>query len=343
MQIPKYPFTSKLLHRFVLQNHFVGKACFALETMYARNAKMLLDPVFITGLARAGTTLLQNILYESNGFSALTYRHMPFILMPNLWQKISAPFAQHKSKQERVHGDGVEQNVYSPEAFEEVFWQVFNSKAYVQKKKLLLHEPNEETLALFNGYMQHVQHTDGGRYLAKNNNNVLRLSSLQCAFPDAYFIIPIREPVQHAISLHRQHQHFCALQKEEPFVLQYMNMLGHYEFGLNHKPMTFSKAWQSAHVPDSLNYWLDYWLHVHEYLVQQLNEQTLIVCYEELCVKPKQMLRILSERIGQAIATPPENYFKLACYDVPDVDTALLDRAQKLHQQLLTKSIIPLT
>ena len=47
------------------------------------------DHVFITGLARAGTTILLNALYKSNLFASLSYSDMPFVLAPNLWSKIS--------------------------------------------------------------------------------------------------------------------------------------------------------------------------------------------------------------------------------------------------------------
>ena len=39
------------------------------------------EHVFITGLARSGTTILLNALYKSNIFASLTYSDMPFVLL----------------------------------------------------------------------------------------------------------------------------------------------------------------------------------------------------------------------------------------------------------------------
>ena len=45
--------------------------------------------VFVSGLARSGTTILLNALYESDEFASLSYKDMPFVLAPNLWSKLS--------------------------------------------------------------------------------------------------------------------------------------------------------------------------------------------------------------------------------------------------------------
>ena len=45
------------------------------------------DHVFVSGLARSGTTALLNALYQSGTFASLSYDDMPFILAPNFGQK----------------------------------------------------------------------------------------------------------------------------------------------------------------------------------------------------------------------------------------------------------------
>ena len=74
------------------------------------------DHVFITGLARAGTTILLNALYKSNVFASLSYSDMPFVLAPNIWSKISFNKKDLEPK-ERAHGDGIKVSKQSPEAF----------------------------------------------------------------------------------------------------------------------------------------------------------------------------------------------------------------------------------
>lgn len=62
--------------------------------------------VFISGLARSGTTILLNSIYESDIFASLTYSDMPFVLAPNLWAKLS-PNRRNNNFKERAHGDGI--------------------------------------------------------------------------------------------------------------------------------------------------------------------------------------------------------------------------------------------
>ena len=60
--------------------------------------------VFLSGMARSGTTILLNNIYRTEEFASLTYRDMPFILSPNICMKL------YKSgidldEQERAHKD----------------------------------------------------------------------------------------------------------------------------------------------------------------------------------------------------------------------------------------------
>ena len=52
----------------------------------------------------------------------------------------------------------------------------------------------------------------------------------------------VREPISHSISLLNQHLNFLEIQKKDPFVLEYMNSLGHFEFGLNTKPFVYTNS-----------------------------------------------------------------------------------------------------
>lgn len=66
-----------------------------------------------------------NALYQTNLFASLSYADMPFVLSPNLWAKFNKRAFSSKP-QVRTHGDGIEIDNQSPEAFEEVFWQTFD-------------------------------------------------------------------------------------------------------------------------------------------------------------------------------------------------------------------------
>ena len=82
--------------------------------------------------------------------------------------------------------------------------------------------------------------TYGQVYLAKNNNAVLRLKSMLPLNPDMTVFVLVRDPLQHAFSLMKQHQKFEKEQTEDPFILEYMNWLGHHEFGQGQLPFNLS-------------------------------------------------------------------------------------------------------
>ena len=87
----------RLLHQLVLSSKIFKKTCFEFEKKIFLGDKCSLSDnhVFITGLARSGTTVFLNSIYESDKFASLTYRDMPFVLAPNYWSKIN--FYKHKN------------------------------------------------------------------------------------------------------------------------------------------------------------------------------------------------------------------------------------------------------
>ena len=92
--------------------------------------------------------------------------------------------------------------------------------------------------------------------MSKNNLNYKRINLINSIFPNSIFLIPIREPLQHANSLIKQHIHFSKLKKNDNFIKLYMNYLGHNEFGLCHKPWNDSI---NFHNFNKIDYWLEQW------------------------------------------------------------------------------------
>jgi hypothetical protein len=228
-----YSSTSRLLHRIALQSTAIAEVSFDIEGMLVKEKKTVFSHkhIFISGLARSGTTMLMRYLYETAVFRSLTYQDMPFVLMPNTWKQMISkrPTTEYK---ERAHKDGIMVGFDSPEAFEEVFWRVFCGKQYIDKDRLKLHTVDGDVLDKFKKHVRNILLSGDGlnqmRYLSKNNNNVLRLPYLQQCMPESQIIIPFREPLQHAVSLLNQHKHFSKLQSDDKFSLDYMNWLGHF-------------------------------------------------------------------------------------------------------------------
>ena len=124
-----YSWLEQKLHKFALSSQFMREVTFDFESTNISPASETENHIFITGLARSGTTILLNALYKSNIFASLSYADMPFVLAPNLWSKISFNKKNLELK-ERAHGDGIKVSTNSPEAFEEVFWKTFSDEEY---------------------------------------------------------------------------------------------------------------------------------------------------------------------------------------------------------------------
>lgn len=300
-----YGFFSRVMHKVALGSKGVAQTSFDIDQAIA--AKQLdlprtddIQPVYVTGLARAGTTLLTNLIYQSGLYRSLTYRDMPFVLMPVLWRKLSASFQSRENKQERAHGDGMLVGYDSPEEFEEVFWRIFCEQDYIFDDRLTPHDVSTETADLYKDYIRRLCAMDGKtRYLAKNNNNVLRLESLCQIWPQSKIIIAFRDPLTQAQSLLAQHKRFLEQQQEDRFVERYMSWLGHYEFGQNHKPCCLNQDHRPSSYEDrqTLDYWVGYWTHLYSHLLAfQSKPQVTFICYEDLCGRPEQ---ILSDLFGK--------------------------------------------
>ena len=262
-----YSKTQKLLHDLVFNNKIINKSLFEIEKIFYLNKKKLdienETHIFITGLPRSGTTILLNFIYSTNEFASLTYGSMPFLLSPNF----SKFFNKNEIKKiERIHKDGIYYDSNSPDTFDEVF---FNNEEQFVKKELL----NYIKLILTS--------RNKFKYLSKNNLNYSRIDLIRSIFPNAIFIIPIREPLQHAYSLLTQHLNFISLQKKNDFIRRYMNYLGHNEFGLNHRPWNNFINFKDF---NNINYWLEQWFMFYKFLLDNFKSQKNIhfVVHEEL-------------------------------------------------------------
>ncbi len=246
--------------------------------------------VFVSGLARAGTTVLMRRFYATNLYCSLTYRDMPFVLAPNLWRKLACLSKRTvAATTERAHGDRIMVDVDSPEGLEEVFWRVFTGDTYIERKRLKPHLPDSETRWKYVCYINAILNAKDGRvsrYLSKNNNNILRLNTIRHVFPRALILIPFREPLSHAGSLLRQHRNFVKAQENDRFVRSYMTWLVHHEFGLDHRPFRFDEdcATQAyTYRTDMIDYWLELWCATYGWLEYAAPKDAIFVCYEDLC------------------------------------------------------------
>jgi hypothetical protein len=297
--------------------------------------------VFVCGLARSGTTILMKALHQSDKFSALTYRDMPFVLAPNIWSKIVKKSSKSMQKEVRAHNDGIFIDYDSPEALEEIFWRVFAGKNYIFADHLKPHEIDPNIIAAFRDYVALINlKYSNRRYLSKNNNNILRLKGITDAFPNATVLIPFREPLQHAFSLLKQHQHFVFQHREDKFSQKYMSWLVHHEFGLDHKPFQFVDDRYQHKDINTIDYWLFRWIDTYSYLLERTKNtrrRIFLVGYEDVCHKK----RVMWQKISDLVEIPKKDCFDFskseATTPAPEND-GLKKKASEIYFELLTHS-----
>lgn len=333
-----YSAADRLLHRIAL-THAVMELSFDLErSRYGKAAAALPDegaPVFVTGLARAGTTVLMRLLHDTGRFASLTYRDMPFPLAPNSWAKLSGK-RKVLASVERGHGDGLSHDLDSPEAIEEVFWRALEGKHYIRRTHVLPHAPDDDTIAAFRDLTALVRlRHDRPLYLSKNNANVLRLGGIVAAFPDAVLVHPFRDPLQQAASLLNQHRRAIERGDADPFRAKFMTWLGHHEFGRDHRPALIPGAPTAFEPSDTIDYWLKMWLATHRLLLAQpdgVRNRQIFVDFDALCAAPA-TITALSKATGSDLGSG-EGLHPPRMHDAVGTDPALLDQARAVHAQL---------
>ena len=315
-----YSWLEQKLHKVALSSQFMREVTFDFESENTFSINEDKTHIFITGLARAGTTILLNALYKSNNFASLTYSDMPFVLAPNLWSKISFHKKDLELK-ERAHGDGIKVSTNSPEAFEEVFWKTFADNEL---------EEIEEKFKLYVRNILHKYNKD--RYLSKNNQNIRRLELISSIFSNAKIFIPFREPIQHSYSLLTQHKKFIEDSKNDNFISKYMKWIGHTEFGPNYIPIVNKNL--NYNNSFDINHWIEQWYLTYSNAFQLLqnNNNVYFISYEKLCSKKDYWFQI--QEIAK-IQEPKEFEFKESKKNITfDIDKELKEKSISLYDDL---------
>ena len=283
-----FSWLEKIFFGIIFKINFINKVLFDIEKVFIHKKTSINKSIFICGLPRSGTSILLNTIYSSKAYASCTYRNMPFILSPNIWSFFSK-FLSKSNYSERAHKDGIKINTDSPEAFEEVFWRIIMRNNYIQKNSLIEHNLSREIIEEFKIFKELVcQSKKKNNYLSKNNNNILRIGDISRNFKDSKCIIMFRDPLNQSTSLRKQYFNFKKLHKEDIFFINYMSFLGHFEFGMNYKKYNFEKKKKTN--TEDLDYWLEKWLQVYDYLLNKKEDNITFLSYENFCEKPKYYL-----------------------------------------------------
>jgi len=333
-----YSELSKLLHRMILDNYNVAKKLFQIESKRISKKGIVIKPEFviITGLARAGTTSLMTELSKLPEFVSLNYANMPFLTSPNFWQKIYKP--KKDKLRERSHKDGIMMGFNSTEALEEYFFKMLANDEFIHEDYLKEYKLSSDDLENYLIYQRNIRGDNDKYYLAKNNNFLLRYKSLR-SYNDQFIVfILYREPLSHAASLMEKHREYIKLQTEDPFVLEYMNWLGHHEFGLNQKQFLFN---ESDKIQDgdrnTLDYWLMIWINYYSFALEIEHPNTVFINYEDYCTKPKQVISVVLNKIGLSASLPEFSAFINNRKPDSDYSDNLLNNATDIYRKLKEK------
>ncbi|MFO7652310.1 MAG: sulfotransferase [Candidatus Krumholzibacteriia bacterium] len=311
-------------------------------------------PVFISGLPRAGTTLLLGMLADLDEFAAHSYRDMPFVLTPYLWSRFSGRFHKPGELRERAHGDGMLIDYDSSEALEEVIWKVF-WKAHYAKDRIVPWGAgrNEEFEEFFRNHLRKIVRLRSSspagevRYVSKNNLNIARVRYLKSVFPAATIVVPYRRPLDQAASMLRQHRNFLAVHEKDSFAREYMREIGHFDFGRHLKPIDLGGWLEDREHADSatVGYWLEYWVAVYRHLVETSADLVDFCSYDDLCLAPATSLTALARTVGcRADRQLTARSASLHPPHPPTVDDAgiprsLLDLSEEVFGRLQRQSI----
>jgi hypothetical protein len=333
------------LHLLALQSGRFRKFCFSRECEHNDIVPdRQRENVFISGVARSGSTALLTALFQSGVFASTTYAMMPFILAPTVAKLICRIPNKVHSETERAHGDGIKSGLDSAEALDGVFWST-----YFPAESIRLN-PQEVPNPILQHYEMFIENLlwtcDSDRYLSKMNQGIDKIGSMAAHFKRSIFIIPFRDPLQQSLSLLRQHQNFSELSWYER---KYFAWLGHYEFGGLHKGFFeqcdktgSSKA--PGFEPHELNYWLSQWENSYRYLsgLADLYDNVVPVSYEQLAASTALWESLSGKLNADLCGNEFVNLNVLEPDIVGEVDDFMRQACDSLYDNLLHKSTVKL-
>lgn len=301
-------------------------------------------PVYVCGMARSGSTLLLETLHLDPQFAAHHYSDYPLLWTPVWWNRLRSRLPRGRAAPaERAHGDRLAVTPDSPEAFEEPFWQHFFPGRHDPSVDQVL-EAAHRNAAFDAFYRTHVAKLllarGARRYLAKANYDLTRLGYLVDLFPDARFVIPVREPTSHVESLVRQDRRFCALAAASPAIGAHLVRVGHREFGPGKRPINVGDDAQAQAIAalhatgDTVQAYALQWAALHGWLLRRLERDPalaracLIVPYDALCGDPAGVLGAVCAHAGVDPATTSAIVARMAPQvSAPDYYRSSLDAA----------------
>lgn len=128
-------------------------------------------PIYIAGVARAGSTILLEMLARHDETVSHRYRDFPLVQAPVVWSWfVDRAGRKDDVARERAHKDRIKVTPESPEAFEEILWMQFFPHVHQIGRSAVMDAGLQADAfeAYYRDHIRKILHLRGGRrYLAK--------------------------------------------------------------------------------------------------------------------------------------------------------------------------------
>ncbi|HEY2474127.1 MAG TPA: sulfotransferase [Candidatus Cybelea sp.] len=280
---------------------FVALGNLESKMLEGRLATQTVDrPVYICGLPRAGTTISLQMLSEHP--DVVTHKYADFLMpyMPYVWNQVfpRIPVDAMRKPVPRIHRDRIQVTRDSAEMGEEILWEHFFPHIHDETNYSVL-DATTANPSFERFYVDHLRKLalvrGRTRYVSKAIMCVVRMQYLRRLFPDARFLLYVRNPIDHIASMIKQDRIWAEIERDDPRQIEIIELTGHHEFG-PHQVMAnvgspellreIRRLFDSGQAAQSR---ARYWAYVYGFVAKQLaddpqlRERVCIVRYEDLC------------------------------------------------------------
>jgi hypothetical protein len=277
-------------------------------------------PVYICGLPRAGTTITLQMLSEHP--DVVTHKYADFLMpyMPYVWNQVfpRIPVDAMRKPVPRIHRDRIEVTRDSAEMGEEILWEHFFPHIHDESNYSVL-DGTTSNPAFESFYVDHLKKLalvrGRNRYISKAIMCVVRMQYLRRIFPDARFLLYVRNPIDHIASMIKQDRIWAEIEKSDPRQIEIIELTGHHEFGPHQVMANVGNPDELREIRrlfDAGQWGLSrarYWAYVYGFVAGQLQadpelaRRVCIVRYEDLCSDSLPTIDRILEHAG--LATEP--------------------------------------
>jgi hypothetical protein len=280
---------------------FVALGNLETKMLRRRLAGQSIDrPVYICGLPRAGTTITLQMLSEHP--DVVTHKYADFLMpyMPYVWNQVfpRIPVDAMRKPVPRIHRDRIEVTRDSAEMGEEILWEHFFPFIHDEANYSVL-DGTTSNPAFEHFYADHLKKLElvrgRNRYVSKAIMCVVRMQYLRRMFPDARFLLYVRNPIDHIASMIKQDRIWAEIEKSDPRQIEIIELTGHHEFGPHQVMANVGNPDELREIRrlfDAGQWGLSrarYWAYVYGFVAKQLQadpelaRRVCIVRYEDLC------------------------------------------------------------